>query len=182
MTSQATAPAHLSRPAPDEHDPYYARYIDRVPDGAVLDRLAAQRDELAELLAPLDDEAALRRYAPGKWTVKEVLGHIIDAERIFTYRALRIGRSDPTPLAGFEQDPYIAAGRFDRRPLRALLAEWRAVREATLALLEGFEPEAWSRRGTASDAPVTVRALAYISAGHVEHHLAILRERYGLGA
>ena len=177
----APAGAHLSRPGPDEYDPYYERYIGRVPSGAVLERLAWQQEEVAAAFGSLDEPTAQHRYAPGKWSVKEVLGHLTDAERVFTYRALRFARADATPLPGFDENAYVPAAGFDRREVGSLLAEWRAVRSATLALFEGLDAAAWLRRGTASEVPASVRALAYITAGHTDHHLGVLRERYGVG-
>ena len=144
----------------------------------LLERLRAQPAELRALLGSLDDAAARARYEPGKWSIKEVVGHVSDTERVMGYRLLRIGRGDVTPLPGFEQDPYVAAAGADRRPLASLLAELEAVRAATLALVESLPAEAWERRGTASGNPVSARALAYIIAGHAAHHHAVLRERY----
>lgn len=171
----------LSRPAPDEAAPFYHGYIAAVSDDAVGARLAAQADELDALVRSLDDSAALARYAEGKWSIKEVVGHLIDAERIFSYRLLRVGRGDATPLPGFDENAYVPAGAFDQRPLAALRAEFRAVRLATQALVEGLPADAWGRRGQASGHSITARALAYIMIGHVAHHLGVLRERYGLG-
>lgn len=179
-THAPAAPA-VTRPAADEYDPYYERYISNVPDGAVLDRMLAQRDEVESVFAPLDDTAAARRYAPGKWSVKEVLGHLTDTERVFAHRAFRFGRGDATPLPGFDENAYVPAGGFDARPIASLLSEWRATRAASLALFNAFDAEAWRRRGSANGAPVSVRALAYITVGHADHHLGVLRERYGVG-
>jgi hypothetical protein len=131
-------------------------------------------------LQALDDAAARHAYAPGRWTVKEVIGHIADTERVMAYRALRIARGDRTPLPGFEQDPYVAVAELNDRPLPELLAELAAVRAATVALFTGIPTAAWTRMGTASDAPCSVRALAYIIAGHELHHRALLHERYGV--
>jgi hypothetical protein len=175
------AGAHLARPAPDEYNAYYERYISRVPPGRVLERLAAQQDAVAATFGPLDERTALHRYEPGKWSVKEVLGHLTDAERVFSHRALRFARADATPLPGFDENAYVPAAGFDRRDIASLLSEWRAVRTATLALFQGLDPEAWDRRGIASEAPASVRALAYMTAGHTDHHLGVLRERYGVG-
>ena len=118
------------------------------------------------------------RYAPGKWSIKELLGHVIDGERIFAYRALRFGRNDQTALNGFEQDDYVAAGAFDKRELSDLIDEFEEVRRATIHLFRGFDETAWTRRGVASENEVSVRALAYIIAGHELHHMGVLRERY----
>ncbi len=171
------APPDL-RPGPDEYAPYYAPYVARVPDGDVLALLDAQPGEVRALLGGLSDERAGFRYAPDKWSVREVVGHVADAERIFAYRALRIARGDGTPLPGFEQNPYVAASGADARPLAELVAEFAAVRAASAALFHSLTPDAFTRMGTASGYAVSVRALLHIVIGHAEHHLAVLRERY----
>lgn len=170
----------IPRPAPDEHAPFYAGYVAAVADRDVPGVLRRQAPALRAACAGLSEEEALARYAPGKWSVKEVLGHMADAERIFAYRLLRVARGDETPLSGFDEQAYVAAAGFDRQPTEALLEQFEQARAATLGLLRGLGPEAWERRGTANGHPVTARALGYILAGHAEHHLAILRERYGL--
>lgn len=162
----------LAPPHPDEYAPFYAGYVDRV-EGSLFEILEAQPDALAALLDGADPDHA---YAPGKWTVRQVVQHTLDAERVFAYRALRFGRGDATPLPGFDQDPWVAAD--PGQSLEALVAEARAVRAATLALLRAFPGDAWGRSGVASGHPMTVRALAYVTAGHMAHHLAVLRERY----
>lgn len=171
----------LSRPAADEYAPYYAGYIREVADTedvvGVLDR---QREELAGLLRGLTAERARYRYAPGKWSVTEIVGHLADAERVFAYRALRIARGDETPLAGFDEDAFVAAAGFDDRSLGDVLAEYEHVRRSTIALFRGFRSDVWTRRGTANGHPVSVRALPYIIAGHERHHGDVLRARYGL--
>ena len=172
----------IARPQPDEAASFYHRYIARVEDGDLARQLREQLQELEDLFGGLTDQGALARYAPGKWSIKEVLGHLCDAERIFSYRLMRIARGDATPLPGFDENAYVPAGQFDRRPLPMLLAEFRAVRLSTSALIEGLADECWTWRGEASGKPVSARALAYIIVGHVAHHLAVLRERYGLGA
>jgi hypothetical protein len=172
----------FSRPAADEHDPYYAPYIARVPEGDIIEILAAQIGETQRLLAGISERQALHRYAPGKWSVKEVIGHLADGERIFAYRALRAARADQTPLPGFDENTYVPAGRFDTRPLSSLLDELSAARQSTVALLRGIDDEASRRRVSANDRPISVRALAYVIAGHERHHVAILKERYGIGA
>ena len=118
------------------------------------------------------------RYAPDKWSIKEIVGHLCDTERVFAYRALRIGRGDTTPLASFDDQAYVAEVRAGDRALAGLAAEWGDVRRATIALFRNLPAEAWQRRGTASDQPTSVRALAYVIAGHVRHHLQVLEERY----
>jgi hypothetical protein len=169
-------------PQSDEYAPFYAGYVALVREDDVLYLLARQPADLRHLCGGLSDADALARYAPGKWSVKEVVAHLADAERIFAYRALRVGRGDATPLPGFDENAYVPASGADRRPLAELLDEFEAVRAATLALFRGMPEEAWERRGVASGAPVSTRALAYVAAGHAQHHLELFRERYGLGA
>ncbi|HEY5939619.1 MAG TPA: DinB family protein [Gemmatimonadales bacterium] len=175
-------PVSIPRPAADEAAPYYQRYIARVSGENIGEQLVDQLAEVERLLGPLDDTAALARYAPGKWSVKEILGHLADVERIFSYRLLRISRGDVTPLPGFDENAYVPIAEFDKRLLRDLAAEFRAVRLSTIALLNGLPSDSWSRRGSASGNPVSARALAYIIVGHVSHHLGVLRDRYGLGS
>jgi uncharacterized damage-inducible protein DinB len=167
-----------SRPQPREYAEYYNRYISRLPDGDVLQVMRGQTQELMDLLQGLDDAKALHRYAPGKWSIKEVLGHMLDVERIFAYRALRIARADETPIPGFEQDNYVAAAKFDARPLASLFDEWRHLRAANVALFESFDEATLMRRGTASGYGFTVRAIIWIMAGHVRHHLEGFRAHY----
>jgi uncharacterized damage-inducible protein DinB len=171
----APAPA---RPGQDEYAPYYEKYVSLVPAGDVVETLERQAADTLALLRGVSEEKASSRYEEGKWSVKEVLGHITDGERIFAYRALRFARNDQTPLSGFEQDDYVRAADFDARTFASLVAEFESVRAATLTLLRSLDPEAWTRRGTASDNPVSVRALAHIIAGHELHHVGILRDRY----
>lgn len=174
--------APIARPTPDEFLPYYGKYIAKVPGDDARTALADQIEASLGLLAPLSDAQALHRYAPEKWSVKQVLGHLIDSERVFGYRALRFGRADATSLPGFDENTYVANARFDALPFADLLAEWRAVRASTCALYAGFDAEALLRRGTANDGVASVRALAWIVAGHELHHVSLLRERYGVGA
>ena len=169
-----------TRPVAGEHIPYYGRYIALVPAGNLAGLLAAQHAVTQRLLAPLSDARALHRYAPGKWSIKEVVGHLADAERVFAYRVLRFARADVTPLPGFDENTYVPVADFDRRPLADLAAEYAAVRSATHALIAGLEEAAWVRQGTANGDTVSVRALGCITAGHELHHVAILRERYGV--
>lgn len=168
----------IPRPAPGEYHPYYETYISKVPEGDLLATLAGLRERTGRLLAEVGEGRARHRYAPGKWTIREVVGHLSDTERIFAYRLLRVARGDPTPLPGFDEQRYVPAGAFERRPLAEVAAEFRAVRDATLALLCGLEPAALAARGVANDSPVTARALAYIIAGHEIHHVQVIRERY----
>lgn len=168
------------RPEPAEYASFYAGYVAAVPDGDVIELLGTQATVLRTALAPLSPAQGGHRYAEGKWSVREVVGHCIDAERIFAYRALRIARGDATPLPGFDENDYVATAGSDARSMPELLAELDAVRAATIALFASLTPVAWSRVGVASGKEITVRALAFITAGHVAHHLRILRERYGV--
>jgi uncharacterized damage-inducible protein DinB len=175
MTTPLAAPAP---PAADEYAAYYAGYVVAAAADDVMRLLRAQAAALRAACGALDADGARFRYAPGKWSVKEVIGHIADTERIFQYRLLRIARGDTTPLPGFDENAYVAAAGSDAHPLDELLREFAAVRGATLALVHGLDAAAWARRGTASGAEVSARAVLYILAGHAEHHLRILRERY----
>ncbi len=168
-------------PQASEYAPYYGKYVSLVASGEILSTLNSQSERMDTLLFGLAENEANVPYAPGKWTIKQVLGHIADTERIMSYRALRIARGDKTPLASFEQDDYVAQGSFESVSLTELLQEYAAVRRATVLLFRHLPGEAWERRGTASNNEVTVRALAYIIAGHDEHHYRILREKYAIG-
>jgi hypothetical protein len=168
----------ISRPEATEYAPSYGGYISQVPGGDLLAILEDQRRDTQQLLAALPETRALHRYAPGKWSVKEVVGHVSDTERVFSYRALRFARGDAQPLAGFDEQAWVPAAGFDRRSLPDLLADLDAVRRATIALFRGFDAAALARKGTANNREITVRALAYVIAGHERHHLGILRERY----
>jgi len=166
------------RPQKGDYADYFEKYIALVPSGDFLEMLQEQREDLTRLLSALSDQQADFRYAQGKWSIKEVLGHITDAERIFAYRLLRIARNDKTPLASFEQDGYIHKGNFDARKLKDLLEEFSAVREATIFLVRSLDDAAWLRRGVASQKEITATALAFIIVGHVRHHRILLEERY----
>ena len=166
------------RPEPNEYAPFYETYVSLIPGKDVLGVLEAHRLQMVQLFAGRSERDGNFRYAPGKWTVKEVLGHVNDAERIFTYRALRIARGDQKPLVGFEQDDYVRAAGSHERTLADLAEEFAVVRSASIVLFRSLGEEAWIRRGTASNHEVTVRALGYITAGHELHHRRILEERY----
>jgi hypothetical protein len=168
----------LTRPATTEFAPYYSRYIDRVPDGDLLGTLEAQQRETQALLRSIPESRADHRYAPEKWSIREVVGHVADTERIFAYRALRMARGDTTPLAAFDENAYVANADFGSRPLAALADDVQIVRAGTLSLLRPLSDAELMRIGTASDCPISARALAWIIAGHELHHVAILRERY----
>ena len=171
-------PLFLQRPSAGEYNPYYEKYVARVPDGDFVELLARQADETLAVLRDIPDNEADYAYAEGKWTIKEVIGHVCDAERIFAYRLLRIGRGDETPLPTFDENSYALAGEFGARTLASMLEEFAAVRAATIALVAGLPTAAWLRSGTASAAPVSSRAVAYILAGHELHHREILLTRY----
>jgi hypothetical protein len=178
----STIETAFSRPEAGEYAPYYERYISLVQSTAespdILATLNRQRRETLLLLSGRTEAAGDLRYAPEKWSVKEVLGHMNDTERIMSYRALRIARGDATPMEGFEQDDYVRNGPFERRPLADLIEDYIAVRRATLSLFCNLDEMAWTRRGIANANEVTVRALAYIIAGHELHHRRILEEKY----
>lgn len=176
MSTVATSP---SRPQAGEYAPYYDKYISLIHGNDVLGTLDEQRRETLLLLSGrTDDEEGNFRYAPDKWSLKEVLGHINDSERIFAYRALRIARNDQTNIEGFEQDDYVRYGPFARCRLEELVEDYIAVRRSTLSLFRNLDEAAWTRRGVANKNEVTVRALAYIVAGHELHHRRILEEKY----
>lgn len=168
-------------PTADEYGAPYAGYVARVPAGSdILDLLARQGEATPTRLRAVPEARGGHRYAPGKWSVKEVIGHLADVERVMAYRALRTARGDATPLPGFDENAYVPLSGADAQPLTLLADEWADVRRATLSLFRHLPPDAWTRRGTASGFPVTVRALAWIIAGHERHHLGVLAERYGL--
>ncbi len=166
------------RPEPTEFSPYYAGYVARVPDGDIIETLRSQQDASVALARSLAEERGAHRYAPGKWSIREVLGHMGDTERIMGYRALRVARGDATPLPGFDENLYVQNARFDERTLTSLADELALVRQGTLALLAPLNEQELDRVGSANGAPITARALAWIIAGHERHHLAMLRERY----
>ena len=168
----------MSRPEKTEYGEWYTDYISLVPEDDIVTALAAQVGELQEVCRKISENQGLYAYAEGKWTVKEVLGHLNDGERIFAYRALRIARGDKTPLPGFEQNDYVASGHFDERTVADLIEEFALLRRSNIMLFKSLADEAWLRIGTASENPVSVRAIAYIMVGHVRHHAKILKTRY----
>lgn len=176
--SLSTEAVRAVRPTADEYAPYYAGYIARVGDGDIVHHLDEQLVETLGLLTTLPEERGGYRYAPGKWSIRQLIGHVSDAERIFTYRALRFARADATELAGFDENNFVANARFDERSLASLADELEAVRWATLAFFDSLAPDEWERRGVANGNAATVRGLAWIIAGHELHHLNILRTRY----
>lgn len=167
-----------NRPGPGEYAPYFEKYIAIVPQGELTSILESQLADWSRLLSNLPEKDGDFRYADGKWSIKESIGHVSDAERIFAYRALRIARGDQTPLAGFEQDNYIGTGKFSARSLAGLLQELASVRQGSLSLLGSLDEEAWMRQGVAGQNAISVRALGCIIAGHELHHQRILKEKY----
>jgi uncharacterized damage-inducible protein DinB len=171
----------IGLPQQGEYAPAFERYVARVR--AISDpreELPAQRARVMARLSPLTEEQSQFRYAPDKWSVKDLIGHLGDSERIFAYRLLRIGRGDTTPLSGFEENDYARAAGAHQRPYRDVLAEWAVIRDATSALASGLPERDWANQGTSNDAPTSARALLYIILGHTEHHLAVLADRYGV--
>ena len=166
------------RPAADEHHPYYGKYIALVPESDAVEALEHQLADMLPLLRGLSEAQGALRYAPGKWSIKQVLGHVIDAERVFAYRALRFGRNDRTPLPGFDENPYAEAAGSDARTVASLVSELESLRRSNISMYAGLPADAWARRGAANDNEVSVRALAFITAGHGRHHIGIIRERY----
>ena len=168
-------------PGSDEYAPASARYVSRA--AAIADplaELATQQGLVIARLSPLGEERSAYRYAPDKWSVKELVNHLSDVERVFAYRLLRIGRGDKTPLPGFEENDYARAAQSDRRQFSDVLREWSAIRVATIALAESLPDADWANTGTTNDATVSARALLYIILGHTEHHMVVLTDRYGI--
>jgi hypothetical protein len=167
-----------ARPEEGEYNPYYGKYIGLVPEGDIVKTLTRQLPETLAILESIPEDRAGYRYAEGKWSVKELLGHLTDAERLFVYRALCIARGDTQSLPGFEEDDYVRGASFDSLPLAKIIAEFETVRAATISIFDNLEDAAWKRRGTANGSGVSVRALAYILAGHERHHRQVLNDRY----
>lgn len=168
----------MERPGKNEYASFYETYTSLVSETDILAALAGQPTEIADLFVALPEDQGRHAYAEGKWTVKELLSHVIDGERMFAYRAFRISRGDTTPIEGFEQDIYIEHSYANDRSFAELLEEFKLLRRANLLFMSHLSDEDWQRMGTASGSPVSVRALAYIMAGHVRHHVNILKERY----
>jgi len=168
------------RPGAGEYLPFYETYVSLVPEGSVIRTLEMNGNATSSRLSRLTDAQAAHAYAPGKWTVKQVLGHMSDSERVFAYRLLRIARGDTTPLPGFEQNLFVETWDISEVPMLSLLAEWDAVRSSTLRLLYHLSEWDWTRRGVASGGEVTVRALAFMIAGHEIHHRGILEHQYSV--
>ncbi|MDR0271482.1 DinB family protein [Paenibacillus sp.] len=167
-----------TRPISTEYNPYFKRYIDLVPEGDIIDILEKSLDATSELFGALTEEQANYRYEPGKWSMKEVLGHISDNERIMSYRLLRIARGDRTSLSGYDQDELMCGAAFDACRLSDLLEEYQLIRKSTLALLRGLPETAWSRIGLVDESESSANAWAYIIAGHELHHVKVIRDKY----
>jgi len=170
----------MSRPLESEYAPYYQSYIAHVSETDILPVLRSQLDELDVLLGRVEPDHETFRYAEGKWSIRQLVGHLIDAERVFGYRALCIARGEQQNLPGFDQNDYMLTAPYNGIELEDLLSEFRLVRLSNIAMLRNLDPRAWMRIGTANDVPVSVRALAFIMAGHVRHHMEVLSERYQL--
>ncbi len=170
----------IARPAPTEHAEYYARYVACVPEGDVLAHLRQQAEATRTILQGVSETRAAHRYAEGKWSIKQVVGHMLDTERVFGFRALAFARRDPSPLPSMDQDAWVDAAAFDARPFASIATEFRAVRAATVAMFASFTQDVLMRTGIASGNPFTVRSLVWIVAGHELYHLRILAERYGV--
>jgi hypothetical protein len=168
----------IMRPNKTEYAAYYENYVSLVEETEIVNAMRNQADELREIFSQISDKEGLYRYATGKWSIKELLGHLIDGERVFAYRALRFARADKTELAGFDQDPYIENANFDAVKLQDLLEELLSLRNANTLFFSNLNEEAWNGTGVASDNEISVRALAYIMVGHIRHHVKILKDRY----
>jgi hypothetical protein len=171
----------MTRPLESEYAPEFQGYVAHVSEEEILPVLRSQLDELDVLLGRVTPERETYAYAEGKWSIREIVGHLIDGERVFGYRAFCIARGENQDLPGFEQNDYIAAARYDSIDLEDLLSELRLVRQANIAMLRNLDDQTWMHLGTANDAQVSVRAIAFIMAGHVRHHMGVLRERYQVG-
>lgn len=171
-------PVAIEKPTPEEFNPYYGGYISQVSETDLIGVLEAQPAEVADVFGGLDESKGTFAYAEGKWTIKEVLSHLIDGERHFAHRLHRISRGDMTPIEGFEQDDYIETSYANERTFADLVAEFSELRQANLRPLRTLTESDWKRMGTASGSPISVRALGFIMAGHVRHHFNILKERY----
>jgi hypothetical protein len=172
----------IGRPGPDEAVPYYFKYIDRIQTEDVVGKLESQLDESLAFFRGISEEKSLERYAPDKWSVRQVLNHVNDCERVFLFRAFWFARGFDSPLPSFDEKVSAAAAASDAVPWASHVEEFRGIRLATLAFFRHLPPEAWMRTGVASGNPFTVRALAYIAAGHLAHHSAVLREKYRLAS
>ena len=170
----------MTRPAAEEYASWHASYVELVPDEDIMEAMEEQSSATQKLLAGIDDGRASYRYEAGKWSIKEVIGHICDAERILGYRALAVARGDQQPLPAFDEDSYVRHAGFDAWRIGDLAEQYALVRRTTIVFFRNLPDEAWGRRGTAGQAPVSVNGLAYVIVGHVRHHLQVLRDRYNV--
>ena len=168
----------MNRPNETEYAPYYQSYIDQVSESDILPVMRSQMDELDVLLGRVEPHQETYRYAEGKWSIREIVGHLIDGERVFGYRAFCIARGEQQNLPGFDQDDYMLTSHYDQAELEDLISELRLIRLGNIAMLRTLDEEAWSRIGVANNNSVSVRALVFVMAGHVRHHMNVLRERY----
>ena len=166
------------RPKPDEHLAYYSTYIDRVPDGDIVDTLSRQIPETIAFLKSIPESKVDYQYAPGKWTIRQIVGHLADGERVFQYRAFRFSRADATPVPGFDENLYVDNAPFKNVSMEKLVAELEYLRRASIYMLSNLDAEAMGRVGVANGNPITVRALAFIMAGHETHHVQVMKDRY----
>jgi hypothetical protein len=175
MAKNGPSPA---RPLPGEYADFHAGYVGLVPETDVVKVMDKQRNELLKLIKSIPEKRSTYRYEPGKWSIADVVGHVVDSERVFAFRALFIARGNTSPLPGFDQDEFVAAAQAERFSIRELIEPFSELRKANVTLFRQLPPEAWSRKSTASGTPVSVRGLAYILVGHVRHHMKVLNERY----
>lgn len=168
----------MNRPSPAEYAPYYQSYIDQVNETDIMQVLRSELDDLDVLLGNVPAEQETYAYADGKWTIRQIVGHLIDGERVFGYRALCIARGEKQNLPGFDENEYMTTAPYNAIELEDLLSELRLVRLSNIAMFRSLDDAAWERTGTANANDVTVRAIAFIMAGHLRHHMNVLRERY----
>lgn len=168
------------RPAETEYASFYSGYVSLVPETDIVPVLLGQVAELERVAGSVRAEREGYRYSPGKWSVRELFGHLTDAERVFGYRAFCISRGEKISLPGFDEKVYVAESNYDRRRLAELLTDWTTARQSNLRFLESLDETAWRRSGNANGSPVSLRAIGFIMAGHVRHHLKVLSERYGI--
>lgn len=168
----------MNRPEKNEYAEYYHKYVEKVPQGNIVDVLDDQLNSIVNFFSRITEEKSKHRYAPGKWSIKEVLGHIMDAERVFAYRVLRFSRGDEKSLLSFDENQYISNSTYDSVPLQLIVEEFSYIRKANIRMFKNLSDEMWMKKGIASNNPVTVRGLAYIIAGHAQHHINVIEERY----
>ncbi len=168
----------MKRPDPKEYSEYYHNYVQQVPKGNILDILDKQADLLGRFFAEISEEKSLYRYEPDKWSIREVVGHLLDVERIFSCRAFRFSRGDKTDLPGFDENAYVPNGNYDTHDISELVEEFYLLRKATVSMFRGFDRKMWDLKGKANGASMSVRAVAWILAGHLIHHMKVIQSRY----